>query len=47
MNIQLLKNIIQEYKKQISTMSDIEAIDERNEKMRYYQSGTKERIKRN
>lgn len=44
MDKQLLSSIIQEYKKQISRMTDIDAINERNERMKYYQSWTEERI---
>ena len=46
MNLKLLNTIIQEYKKQISTVNDIEAIDERKERMQYYQSWTKEKIQK-
>lgn len=44
MNKILLKDIIQTYKKQVSTIDDVEDINERNERMKYYQSWTKERI---
>lgn len=46
MNNQKLKDIIKEYKKHYSTLTDIEAINERNERMQYYQGWTKERIKK-
>ena len=44
MNNQKLKDIIKEYKKHYSTLTDIEAINERNERKIYYQAWTKDRI---
>ena len=46
MNNQKLKDIIKEYKKHYSTLTDIEVINERNRRMQYYQSWTKEKIKK-
>lgn len=46
MNNQRLKDIIKKYKKRYSTLTDIEVINERNERMQYYQGWTKERIKK-
>ncbi|MCF0124637.1 MAG: hypothetical protein HUJ68_02580 [Clostridia bacterium] len=44
MNNTKLKNIIENYKKHIANVQDIEAINERKERMQYYQSWTKEKI---
>lgn len=38
MNNEKLNNSIKEYKKRISKIGDIEAINERNERKQYYQS---------
>lgn len=45
MNSVTLKTIINEYKKQISRTSDIEAINERKTRKQYYQSWTEDRIR--
>lgn len=45
MNNKKLSNSIKEYKKHISKIGDIEAINERNERKQYYQSWTEERLK--
>lgn len=45
MNEEKLDNSIKKYKKHISKIGDIEAINERNERKEYYQAWTKERIK--
>lgn len=44
MNKEKLKNIIKKYKQHISNNVDIEAINERKERMIYYQSWTTEKI---
>lgn len=44
MNSVILKTVINEYKKQISGTSAIEAINERNARKQYYQSWTKTKI---
>ena len=44
MNTEKLKNIIKKYKQHISNNVDIEAINERKERMIYYQSWTTEKI---
>lgn len=45
MNNTKLKNIIDNYKKHIENIQDIEAINERKERMQYYKGWTKERIR--
>ncbi len=45
MNSKKLINSIKEYKKHVSKIGDIEAINERNERKQYYQSWTEERLK--
>lgn len=44
MNNKKLDECIKQYKKHISSIQEIEAINERNERMKYYQSWTKEKI---
>lgn len=44
MNHEKLKHSIKEYKKYITKIGNIEAINERNERKQYYQSWTKEKI---
>ena len=44
MNQEKLTTVIKKYKNHISNSNEIEAINERNERMEYYQSWTKERI---
>ena len=44
MNKEKLKNIIEKYKQHISNIGDIEAINERKERMTYYQSWNIEKI---
>ena len=46
MNNEKLKSIIMKYKNHESNLTDVEAINERNERMQYYQGWTKERIKK-
>lgn len=46
MNSEKINSVIMKYKKHESTLIDIEAINERNERMQYYQGWTKERIKK-
>ena len=46
MNEIKLSNVIQKYIKHITDAGDIEDLNERNERMRYYQSWTKERIQK-
>lgn len=45
MNSKKLINSIKEYKKHVSKIGDIEAINERNDRKQYYQSWTEERLK--
>lgn len=45
MNSKKLINSIKEYKKHVSKIGDIEAINERNERKQYYQSWTEERLR--
>lgn len=44
MNLEKLNIMIREYKKHISNITEIEAINERNERMQYYQAWTERRI---
>ena len=44
MNQEKLTTVIKKYKNHISNSNEIEDINERNERMEYYQSWTKERI---
>ncbi len=44
MNKDRLYNSIKEYKKHISKLNEIEAFNERNERMQYYQAWTEKRI---
>lgn len=46
MNLEKLKYSIKEYKKHIEKTENIEAINERKERKQYYQTWTKERIKK-
>ena len=46
MNKEKLNKAIEGYKNNLSLLTEIEAINERNERMQYYQGWTKERIKK-
>ncbi len=46
MNNEKLNSVVMEYKKHISSLIDVDEINERNERMKYYQMWTKERIKK-
>lgn len=44
MNKEKLRNIIKKYEEHIASIGDVEAVNERNERMQYYQAWTEERI---